>query len=189
MAPASFYEERDTICFARTILHKPFLQRMQNALAYNRTTQSAVAYPTDPIRFLIESASVTTTLRNDSSQHVTVHVFEVRLKDNTVRFAPSGMSVGLDNYFDGENTVSLSTITAMILFLPYTNATIIPVLFLSLATTTTRNLLRIWVPIQSSPRISRSYRLQSVRLSPAYVYVQVLQAAHHSSCPQCHRYC
>lgn len=100
-----YYEERDTIHFSRSILNKPFIERIQNALALN--AGSSTLYSSLPRRILIESASCISTIRNDSSQHVTVIVYEVVPRQDVIRFAPSGTSVDLNVYFDGENTSAL----------------------------------------------------------------------------------
>jgi len=100
-----FYQERDTVHFARSILNKPFIQRIQNALRDNIcSSQTSLGLPR---RILIESASCITTIRNDSSQHVTVVVYEVVPRQDVIRFAPSGVTVDLNVYFDGENTSAL----------------------------------------------------------------------------------
>lgn len=100
----------ETIQFSRTICNKPMLERMQAAIQANATTaagaggihEDSVANP-----FIIESASCVTTLRNDSTCHITVVVYEVVPRENTRTCRQSGGLAAFDEYDEAENTMCL----------------------------------------------------------------------------------
>lgn len=98
----------DTIQFSRSILNKPMLLRMQSAIQVAASLGPHFFQPTILRPFLIEAAACVTTIRNNSTSHVTVLVYEMVPRENVIRFALSGSSVDLNaSYDDGENTMQL----------------------------------------------------------------------------------
>lgn len=98
----------DTIQFSRSILNKPMVLRMASAIQHAGSLGPHFfnIYILRP--FLIEAAACVTTIRNNSTSHVTVLVYEMVPRENVTRFALSGSSVDLNaGYDDGENTMQL----------------------------------------------------------------------------------
>jgi len=102
------YEETDTIQFSRSICNKPMLQRMQAVIQDSHATHAG-SWGTSsyPMPFLIEHASCVTTIRNTSSTHVTVLVYEVVPREHVPQFRLSAQTVDFDEYDDAENTQQL----------------------------------------------------------------------------------
>jgi len=114
------YEETDTIQFSRSICNRPMLQRMQSAIQachVNHASEWGALTQAQP--FLIESASCVTTIRNTSSTHVTVLVYEVTPREHVPTFRLSGQVVDIDEYDDSENTQELFRQRQSVVQLPY----------------------------------------------------------------------
>jgi len=98
----------DTIQFSRSILNKPMVQRISSAIQSAGSLGSVFYGPNILRPYLIEAAACVTTIRNNSSTHVSVLVYEMVPRENVIRFALSGSSVDLNAaYDDGENTMQL----------------------------------------------------------------------------------